>query len=167
MADGAFSLEGVIGTRRITVGPPKGWMTKSIAYRGRDVSETSVDFREGAGPGRLQIVLTNQITVVSGTVQGGDGQPSADFEVVVFPDDFEKVRFPSRRLSSAKPDQQGLYRIEQLPPGDYHAVALADVDEEMRFDPEYLARLRPLATAFTIGEGQTRSLNLKLVAALP
>jgi hypothetical protein len=32
-------------------------------------------------------------------------------------------------------------------------------------DPALLERLRPLATAFTLGEGEQRSLNLKIVQA--
>lgn len=165
-ADGTFELENLLGPRRINVAPPKGWMLKSVTYRGRDVSDGAVEFREAGAAGRLDVVLTNRVTTLSGTVQGSDGKAISDYEVVIFPEDAAKAKPPSRRVRNARPDQQGLYRVEGLPPGEYLILALREVDEEQRSEPDFFERLRSAATSVVIREGETRTLPLKLVTAV-
>ena len=65
----------------------------------------------------------------------------------------------------ARPDQQGGFQAKNLPPGRYLAVAVEAVEEGQETDPEFLERLRSLATAFTLGEGEQRSVALKIVQA--
>ena len=162
-ADGTFELANLLGQRRLTAMAPRGWMVRSITYRGRDVTEEAVDFRPGGPAGRLDVVFTNRLTVVQGGAQDGSGRPLVEYDVLVFPADASK-RLPSQASRGAKPDQQGRFKVEGLRPGDYLAIALAEVDDEQRGDPEYLNRLRPQATAFTIKEGETRPLTLRLSA---
>jgi hypothetical protein len=139
-------------------------MLKAIVYRGQDVTDSVVDFREGGQPGRLQVILTNRVTALSGNVQDGSGRSIAEYEVQVFPQDREKLAPPWRRMRSVKPDQQGIFKVEGLPPGDYLAIAMLEIDDEQRFEPEYLERLRAQATSFAIAEGETKTLALKLAA---
>jgi hypothetical protein len=42
-------------------------------------------------------------------------------------------------------------------------VAMAEIDDDDWMDGEFLERLRPLATAVTIAEGETKALDLKLI----
>ena len=84
------------------------------------------------------------------------------------PGRFREVCFtPSRRLSSAKPDQQGLYRIERLPPGEYHAIALPEVDDEMRFRSPVLGAPSSARDGVHDRGRPGEDAALKLVAALP
>lgn len=162
--DGTFVLEQLFGARRIVVAVPRGWMLRSISYRGADVTESAVNFTDTSEPGRLDVVLTNRVTTVTGSVTDGGGRAVTEYQVLVFPEDREKLQLSSRRMRGATPDQQGVFRLESLPPGEYLAVALAQVDDEQRFDPEFLESLRGQASAFTLREGDTRSLTIRLTA---
>ena len=49
--------------------------------------------------------------------------------MVIFPADAELAkRADFRRMRMAQPDQQGRFRAEHLPPGDYLAAAVVDFD---------------------------------------
>ena len=50
-----------------------------------------------------------------------------------------------------------------LPPGDYLAAAVEWVEEGQWLNPQFLQRLRPLASKVVLEPGQTASVQLKLV----
>ena len=44
--DMSFELDGLFGPQLLMVmGPPRGWIVKSVKYRGDDVTDTAVEFR--------------------------------------------------------------------------------------------------------------------------
>ena len=49
-----------------------------------------------------------------------------------------------------------------LPPGRYLAVALEYLEQGSEMDPDLLEQLRSKATDFTLREGETHQLDLKL-----
>ena len=67
-------------------------------------------------------------------------------------------------MRAARPDQQGRYQIDGLPPGDYFAVALDYVEEGQWFDPAYLDTLRQYVQPVTLGEAETTSISPKVVS---
>jgi hypothetical protein len=161
-ADGTFEVVNVLGARRIMVNPPRGWMIKSITYRGRDVMDEAVDFRAGGPAGRIEVVVTSRLTSVLGGVQDASGRTLTDYTVMVFLADPARKPPPFGGFSGAKPDQQGRFKLEGLRTGRWLAVALADVGDEDRFDPEFIDRLRDKATPFELREGESRTLQLTL-----
>ena len=70
----------------------------------------------------------------------------------------------TRYVRSTRPNQEGRYIVENLPPGTYYAVALEYLAQGDSNDPEVLDRLKSRATRFTIAEGEVQTLNLKLAA---
>ena len=60
------------------------------------------------------------------------------------------------------PDQDGRFKIRALPPGRYYAIALDYVDPNDSGDPEFLDRIRTKATMFSLNDGETKALDLKL-----
>ena len=163
-ADGTFTLTSLFGANLIRVdGLSQKWMVEAALVAGSDVTDTPFDFRPNEDI-HAEIVLTDRITQVSGTVSGRDGTQSSDFTVVVFPEDETKWTPPSRYVKSARPDQQGLVKIVGLPPNDrYLAVAVDYVEEGGAADPEFLARIKNRATRFRLGEGASATIDLKLV----
>jgi hypothetical protein len=100
---------------------------------------------------------------MAGTVSAPDGQPQKDYTVVVFPVDEQKWTFAQNRwTASARPNQDGQFKLANLPPGDYYAVAVEYVAQGDWQDPEWLARAAKSATRFTLAEGATKTLELKL-----
>jgi hypothetical protein len=165
-ADGTFRATNLFGPRLIRVlGLPPTWTLKSIVVGGVDVTDSAIDFRSGAEIKDAQIILTDRVTEVTGQAATGDGVPARDYTVVVFPDDETKWTGTSRYIRSARPDQQGLFKLRGLPPGNaYLAVAVDYLEDGEANDPEFLADMKLRATKLSIGEGDTRSVDLKLIA---
>jgi hypothetical protein len=162
---GAFTLTGLLGNRVIRVGGlPQDWMVQSIRLGGSDVTDSVVEFSGNQDLRGARVTLTDRITEVNGKVSSGN-ETARDYTVVIFPDDPAKWTFPSRYLRAARPDQQGLFRVRALPPDDrYLAVAVDYLEEGEGGDPQFLEQIRGSATRFSLGDGETKPLDLKLVA---
>jgi hypothetical protein len=73
---------------------------------------------------------------------------------------------PTRYLGGGRPDQDGKYRVRSLPPGNYYAIALDYVEQGAGTDPEFLDRVKDRAMEFSLNEGETKTLDLRLVTGL-
>src|SRR5262249_57245321 len=105
--------------------------------------------------------VTTKQSGIGGAVSGTIG-PLKDYTVVVFPEDQEKWTLPqSRWIASARPDQEGQFRIGNLPPGQYYAIAVEYVAQGEWQDPEWLARAAKTPTRFTLAESAPQTPELK------
>ena len=161
---GAFEIDGLVAGRMFRfVNLPKGWFLKRIAYEGEDVTDKGHVFKPGEQVDGFEITLTTRAQNLTGTVVDDKGTPVKEYTVVVFAEDQEKWTLPSNRwTASARPDQQGTFKFTDLPPGAYLAVAMEYVAQGDWNDPEWLARAARNATRFTLDEGATKTLDLKL-----
>jgi protocatechuate 3,4-dioxygenase beta subunit len=161
--DWTFRVTGIWGPARVHATVPDGLAVKAVLYDGRDVADTPLELRSGAELSGVRIVLTASPTSVRGQLTDATGAPQTIGTVLVFARDPEKWFEQSRWVRAARPDQQGQYRFDGLPPGDYYAVALDYVEQGQWFDPDYLASLREYVQPFTLGEAETKSIAPKLV----
>jgi Carboxypeptidase regulatory-like domain len=162
--NGTFEVDGLVGGRVFRFfDAPKGWFLKRIAHENEDVTDKGYDFKPGEDVAGFEIVLTNRSQTVSGSVANEKNEPVKEYTVVVFPEDREKWTVAAGRWrASARPDQQGQFKIDSLPPGSYLAIAVEYVPEGEWSDPEWIARAVKKATPFTLGEGASKTLDLKL-----
>jgi hypothetical protein len=157
-----FELDGLVDPRLIRLTTPRGWTLKSAIVNGTDYADTPIDVQPGQAVSGMQIVLTSRAGLVAGGVVDGDGRPVLDATVVVFPEDRRLWLFDSRYVKTARPDQQGQYVIEGLPPCDaYLAVAVRDMEDGQAGDPAYLATLGANAVRFSLREGESRRLDVR------
>jgi hypothetical protein len=163
--DGLFELKGLAGTRLIRVnGAPPGWVLKSVSLNGADITDKGTEFKPGEAVSGLEVVLSARTTSVSGAVTAGDGSAVKDYTVVIFSDSAEHWRLPMTRwVQGARPNQDGRFQVQNLPPGGYYAIAVDYVPQGEWGDPELLDRLRAKARRFNVDEGQTQTLDLRLV----
>jgi len=161
---GAFEVDGLIGGRVFRAANlPKGWFLKRVTFNGEDVTDKGIEFKPGEDVNGLEIELTNRTTTVTGAVNNARGEALKDYTVVVFPDEEAKWVLPMNRwLASARPDQEGRFRFNNLPPGTYNVVAVEYVASGEWSDPEWLARAAKNATRLTLEEGASKTLDLKL-----
>jgi protocatechuate 3,4-dioxygenase beta subunit len=164
---GAFEIDGLVGGSLFTfMDPPKGWSVKRITHQNVDITEKGYDFKPGEEVEGFEIVMTTRSQTLSGGVTNDRLEPVKEYTVVVFPEDPQKWTVPaSRARASARPDQQGQFKITSLPPGAYLAIAVEYVAEGEWMDPEWQARAARKATKFTLDEGAARTLDLKLSPA--
>jgi len=158
--DWSFELHGLRGRGFIRAGTLSDWQMKSVRGKGVDVTDTPLDFSTDVD--ELEIEMTQQVTTVSGGVSDDRGGVVLDATVVVFADDPGKWGPHSRFVESARPDQQGRFKIHGLPAGTYVAIAVGYVEPGEERDPDVLDEWRQHGTLFTLSEGETYALELKL-----
>jgi hypothetical protein len=160
--DWTFELQGLRGRGFIRAGTMSDWQMKRVRREGVDVTDTPLDFATDVDG--LEIELTQQRTTVSGSVSDDRGGVALDAAVIVFADDPGKWGPHSRFIESARPDQQGRFKIQGLPPGRYVAIAVGYLQPGEERDPDLLEAWRKGATPFTLSEGETHAVDLRLSA---
>ena len=177
--DGKLALEVVPGAYRLSAGimmmgdPTMGlpatasqqqWFVKRLSSRGHDIDGEVVELTAEPG-GRVDVVLTTRTSHVEGVVTGDSGKTAADCMVVVVPEDSVALRRGGlSRLRVARPDAQGRFRVEHIPPGEYRAAAIPEAPIDDIEDVDFVDGVRRAGKAFTLGEGATANIALKLTA---
>jgi hypothetical protein len=159
----SFELDDLAGPFTLHVeNLPDGWTVKAIVVNGADVTDTKMTLAPNQEAEGL-IVVTNRLTALTGIVSASAGQP-AKGEVVVFAADAAKWTYPSRFVRTVSADDKGRFRITGLPPADRYLVLAADyLEDGEQYDPEFLERMRDAATEFSLGNAETRTLDLKVM----
>ncbi len=159
-AAGRFRIAGVRGKVRV-IGGGGGWFTKRVLLKGTDVTR---GFDVSGDVDGIEIVLTNQVTTITGTVRDARSIGRNDFIVAFFPvGQFDREERASRQRT-IRPDPDGVYRIRNMPAGNYLAAAVPamSLPIEGEWDPAFFERIKLAATSLTLTEGQTLGLNLDL-----
>jgi len=168
-ADLTFEIRGVHGPRRIQLGErtPEGWVVKAVFANAVDVTDRALPFGDASQSlDDVEVVLTNKLTEVAGTIAAAQSQPH-ESTVLVFPIDrarwYPGSRFFHRHRSSAA----GTFSIRGIPPGDYHVAVLADsavpAGDEAWQDPQFLESIAGRAARATVNEGQKLSIDVRLM----
>ena len=110
----------------------------------------------------MTLVVTDQITELTGTVHDDRGTALTAFTVIAFPSDDRLWQPQSRHILASRPDQNARYRISGLPPGDYRVSVVEVVQEGEWFDPRFLDDLRQRSVPIRLRAGESESLNLEL-----
>jgi hypothetical protein len=108
-------------------------------------------------------MLSQTATALSGTAQDDQARPIADYSVVAFSAESAKWGYRTRYVRSVRPDQHGRFTLRGLPPDEYVVVALEYVETGQENDPERLAKWREIGTKVTLGEGEARTVTLRLL----
>jgi hypothetical protein len=163
--DWTFELTGLFGARVLTVlGLGARWRLKAVYLGGADITDTGFEVRGAQSLSGLEVVLTNQPTEISGTVSDAKGRPVKDYVVLIFAEDEARWTHPTLRYTMvSRPDQDGRYAAQNLPPGRYLAVALDSLEEGTASDPSLLESLRSRATPVHLGDGERKVLALRLL----
>jgi Carboxypeptidase regulatory-like domain len=168
--DLTFEIRGVHGPRRIAItASPGGWVLKSVSAKGVDVTDRVLPF--GLPQQSLkdvEIVLTNRLTELTGTVTDGRGDATHNYALLAFPIDRDRWYPGSRYFQRAIPNVDGSFTVRGLPPGDYQIAALSvgsmPVDGETAWqDPEFLESIASRAAFAALTEGQKLSVNARLI----
>jgi hypothetical protein len=65
-------------------------------------------------------------------------------------------------VRTARPDRTGRFLISGLPAGSYLAVALEFIEPGEKSNPEFLERLKGVATSVRLSDAEKKSMTLKL-----
>jgi hypothetical protein len=100
---------------------------------------------------------------ISGLVTDAKGGAVKDYVVILFAQDrLHWTAAGNRYFSIGRPGDDGRFKVATLPPGDYYAIALDRGDPTELGDPEFLDGLSRQASVFSLAQGETKTLALRL-----
>lgn len=165
---GRFQIRGLSGRGVFNAFPANpgggapGLFLKSVTIDGENFTDIPFDFSTARDDTKVQIVMTDKQTTLSGTVKNARGEQIIDYTAVMFPAQLKDGVMPGRYIRVVRPDQQGRFQARGLPPGDYFAVAVESLEQGGQFDPAFRKQLEPTAKRLTLTEGQTATVDLTL-----
>lgn len=172
--DFTFEMTGLFDRRLIrasasgNTGMNTGWYLKAIMIESEDVTDTGVEFTPGRAYEGLQVIFTQKTTDLSGMVTDDRNRPVLDATVIVFPGNRDKWTIQSRFIRSARPDTSGRYNIRNLPPADdYMVIVVRNLEPGQAGDPDFLTRAREEAKSFSLNEGETKAVDVRLSPLVP
>ena len=163
-ADWTFDLPGIVDAGIVRLSSQAvGWHLKAVMVNGKDVTDTPLDFSGGREVNDVQVVVTRTRSEVAGVVTDSQNAPVAEYVALVFPEEREQWTTQSRFMGSGRPDQQGRFKITGLPPGRYLVAAVDYLETGAERDPDLLGQLKSSATLVSLGEGESKTVSLKVV----
>lgn len=171
-ADYSFEMTNLFDRRvfrgGVGQGQNLGWYLKAVLYDGTDVTDTGIEFTPGRVVDGIQIVFSRQTTDLSGLVTDDRGKPVLDATVVVFPANRDRWSYQSRYVRTARPDTNGRFNIKSLPPAeDYLIIAVQNLEQGQGSDPDFLTKARDDAKSFSLSEGETKAVDVRLSPLVP
>ena len=166
--NGTFQLRGMFGRAIFNVTPMSpgtglpNWSVKSVMLNGQNITDVPTDVSALSDSARLEIVVTDKRTTVSGVVRGARGETVSDYTVVIFPQSLKEGMLAARYTRVARPDQQGRFEVRGLPPGDYVAAAVDSIEQGGQWDPSFRKQIEPNGRRFRLTEAQTATVDLTL-----
>jgi hypothetical protein len=158
-AAGRVALRAVIPS---TPAMPSEWQVKAIRVNATDVTDSGIDVGSQGVHG-VEIELTNRLQQISGVVTDARGSAVKDYVVVLFAQDRTRwLAAFNRYFAIGRPADEGRFKVATLPPGEYYGIALSRADPSEWQDPEFLEGLRRQASTFSLAQGETKTLALRL-----
>jgi hypothetical protein len=162
VSGGNFSIAATAGRYIVRPMEISGWVVDSVMIDGKNVTDAVVDI---SGDTSLVVSYTDRRSPVAGAVKDARGVAAAGALALVFPANPERwVGYGTnpRTLKSAQAGQDGEYKIDHLPPGEYFVVAMDGAAGENWMDPKTLELLARQASKITVVAGEPTVLDLTL-----
>ncbi len=164
--DGRFRFTGLTGRIMVGATAPQGWMVKSVIADGKDVSDEVIDLGGRATLPNVIVTMTNRLTTLSGQVTDARAQQAREYVVVIVPVEVFHPGLMAQRVKALRPGPAGTFTTQGMRPGRYAAIAVEALEDGRHFSSELQQQVRRLGQEFTLGEGQTATLNLRLTPDL-
>jgi hypothetical protein len=163
-AEGVFLASNLVGPFRIVATAPAGWWLKSVFIDGVNAAERPITFGAQEEPrADVEAVFSSAATMISGRVLDRN-ERAVGAHVIAFPVESGR-RFAGAPYFSRTPAIDGEFSVSSLPPGEYYLVSVpADSIGPLEWaEADVLQRLAPFAAFVSVREGQSLSMNLRLV----
>ena len=159
-----FRFNNLSGSYQLGLPLPENvnWRVRSVTFGGDDFTDAPIDLAGRASVDGVVITMTDKVSNLSGSVSDGNGKTVSQYVIVVQPADQKEPRVAARFVRTARPDTNGRFEIRNIRPGRYVATAIEALEEGRQFAPEFQRELQRGAREFTVKEGETLSLDLKL-----
>lgn len=144
---------------------PPGWFLKSALVNGRDAAWEPFEL-EGRDLPNVVVTLTDKRSTITGTTQSSTGGAPAPASVVVFPSAWREwinggMNTQLARVVRTPP--AGTFSIAGMPPREYLMLAVDANEAPDIQDPAVFEALARMATTVSVGEGETKTVTLRIV----
>lgn len=162
--DLSFELTAPAGRTRISVmNFPPGWIVRAIRVNAVDVVDDGLEVKSGENITGVDVEVTNKTATLSGLVTNARGDAVKDCTILLFAADSKRWTPGSRYMRTARPDQDGRFKFGGIVAAEYNVVAVDRLETPGQWtDPEFLQRVSGRATAVTVIEGETKTIDLKV-----
>jgi hypothetical protein len=140
------------------------WRLSRVIMHDADVGDTGIEVPANAAIENIVVEMTNHVGEASGRATDADGNVVRDCFVIAFAQDPVHWTVQTRFVGTARPDLDDLYKLRLLP-GDYYVVAMTDVEQGAWTDPDFLSQARERAVKFSIADGETKTIDLRVTPA--
>jgi hypothetical protein len=167
--DGSFEYQGVFGPALLHAQPQRSdWYLKSVVFKGQDLTDSPFDFGAAGTFSDIDVVISAFGATTTGRVTDDRGAAVRDYAVIVFSTFGDRWMNRSRSVKTARPTEDGAFRVGGLPPGDYWVAAVDRLENPAAGipeppEPDLLEALSSRAVRITLGEGQSQDLTLRLI----
>jgi hypothetical protein len=159
-APGRIALRVIVAP--LTPTTPSAWQVAAIRVNAVDVTDIGLDVGS-QGVRDVEIELTNRSQQISGLVTDAKGGAVKDCVVMLFAQDHRRwIAAGNRYFSVGRAGEDGRFKVATLPPGDYYAIALDRSDPTEWQDPLFLEGLSRQASVFSLAQGETKTIALRL-----
>jgi hypothetical protein len=141
------------------------WMVKAAAINGRDAFRESIELTDHDLDG-VVITFTDKIGQLTGIARDQSGSLATAGTVYLVPTDFRTTASAGsspKRPRTATISNTGAFTFGRVAGGEYFIAAVADNDTSLNEDPSYYEALAKLATHVTIGDGEQKTFDVKIV----
>jgi hypothetical protein len=154
-SDGTFIFESVMpGLYRLVPSPGSTLFAQSSVVKGQDSLDMPVEIRTATSIDGWLLTVTESRSELSGVVVDAAGQPVADRSVIAFSSDRRYWSVPTRRVVQVRTGVDGRYQFDGLPAGEYHLIALADVESGEWLVPGFLDPFAGSALRVVVRDGE-------------
>jgi protocatechuate 3,4-dioxygenase beta subunit len=163
-SDGSFAIPDVAPRKAaLTVdGLPPNTYVKSIDLNQQDVMNKEIDLSSGAG-GTLEIVLSPHAAQVTGTIRNAAGDPLPQVRLTVWRPGRTTGGMAFQPAGRAVTDASGMFRVNNLAPGEYRIAAWAGAATIIPETPEFLSQFDGQAAALKLDEDARVTLSHETV----
>ncbi len=144
------------GVYRLNASGSGGWYVRSATSRGTDLMREPLTVSPGSSPSPITLVVSNQTGSLQGTVKLA-GTPSACWIYLIA----NAPALPA--VIIRRSDLSGSFRITDVPPGSYRAVAFPYRHSANLEDPAVLNRFATHLGSVSVSAGAAANLDLEAV----
>lgn len=149
------------------IGAPAPWLLRSVKVDGRDVMTSGIEIGESDLDG-VELTFIDRPATVSGFVRQEGNGPLPGVTALLISADYRAsiAAGMTPRQQTAIVQPTGAFAFGRLLPGDYFVVAVLDEAVPVQRELPFYDAFARVGTRVTIAEGETKTLDLKIVRSI-
>jgi len=161
----AFAIDGVSGPFRVTLlGAPRWWI-KSAIVDGVNAVVDPVTITGGRALSDVEVVVSGDAATLEGRIVDPRLARTSP-AVIAFATDPRRWFYGTQYVRRVAASRDGVYAVADLPPGDYHVIAVDDLPADLTLtnitSAEFLSDLIPRARRVRLPPSERVEVELPL-----